>query len=149
MKPIPKKRIFKKILIPIIYGCEQISAINSARAIASEEDVMLLGLVFIPEADSLSSATVHVQKVRQTLKNLSIARHGHRWTEVYATHRPWEEIVRVAETEKPDVLILEYPCQFETLQTTPEEVLAHPPCDIAIVNSHISNNWSSVLIPIR
>jgi glycosyltransferase involved in cell wall biosynthesis len=149
MKPIPKKRIFKKILIPIIYGCEQTSAINAARAITSEDDVMLLGLVYIPKGESLSSAAVPVQKVRQTLKSLSTVRSSHRWTEVYATHLPWDEIFRVAEKEKPDLLILEYPCQFETLHTTPEAVLTHPPCDIAIVNSRLADNWHSVLIPVR
>ena len=71
------------------------------------------------------------------------------WTEVHATHQPWDEIVRVTEKEKPDLLILEYPCQFETLKTTPAEVLTHPPCDIAIVNSHVSDSLNNVLIPIR
>lgn len=145
MTPL-RKRIFKMILVPIIHGCEQRSAINAARAIAGESDIRFVGLVYVPEAESLSSAAVHAQEVRQMLRGLSNVKQR---TEVFATHRPWDEIVRVAEKEKADLLILEYPCQFETLQMTPVEVLTHPPCDIAIVNSHIPEDLSSVLIPIR
>jgi glycosyltransferase involved in cell wall biosynthesis/nucleotide-binding universal stress UspA family protein len=149
MKTTPKKRIFKKVLVPIVHGCEQSSAINAARAIAGEDDVLLMGLVFIPESKSLSSAALHAQEVRQTLKKLATAKHLHRWTEVYVAHRPWDEIVKVVEKEKPDLLILEYPCQFETLEITTTEVLTHPPCDIAIVNHKISDRLNNVLVPIR
>lgn len=146
MKIPSKTKLFRKVLVPIVHGCEQTSAIDAARAIAGEDNVTPVGLVYIPEDESLSSAAVHVQEVRQVLRRLSNVRQR---TEVYATHRPWDEIVRVTEKEKPDLLILEYPCQFETLNTTPAEVLAHPPCDIAIVNSHVSDSLNSVLIPIR
>jgi glycosyltransferase involved in cell wall biosynthesis/nucleotide-binding universal stress UspA family protein len=141
--------MFKKVLVPIVYGCEQSSAINAARAIAGEDDVLLMGLVYVPESKSLSSATMHAQTIRQTLKKLATVKNLHRWTEVYVTHWPWNEIGKVIEREKPDLLILEYPCQFETLAITPTEVLTHPPCDIAIVNQKVSDNLKSVLVPVR
>ena len=149
MKTALKNRLFKKILVPIVYGCEQSSAINAARAIAGADNVLLVGFVHVPEGESLSSAATLVQEVRQRLRGLSNDGHIHRGNEVYATHRPWDEIVKVVEKEKPDLLILEYPCQLETLRATPVEVLSQPPCDIAIVNSHISNNFKKVLIPVR
>ena len=149
MKTILKNRLFKKVLVPIIHGCEQTSAINAARAIAGVENVVLVGFVYIPEGASLSSAAVSVQEVRQTLRSLSDSERIHRGAEVYATHRPWEEIVRIAEKEKPDLLILEYPCQFETIQAAPVDVLTQPPCDIAIVNSRISNRLQNILVPMR
>ena len=89
--------------------------------------MILLGLVYIPEGESLSSAAIPAQEVRQRLRLLSNPEHIHRGNEVYATHRPWDEIVKVVEKEKPDLLILEYPCQIEALQTTPVDVLSHPP----------------------
>jgi glucosyl-3-phosphoglycerate synthase len=141
--------LFKKVLVPVVYGCEQSSAINAARAIAGEDNVILMGLVYVPNSESLSRAAVHAQAVRQTLKKLSAVKNIHRWTEVYATHRPWDEITKVVEKEKPDLLILEYPCQFETLKITPAEILAYPPCDIAIVNQRISGQLNHILVPIR
>src|SRR5690349_23098926 len=149
MKNPLKNRFFKKVLVPIVHGSEQSAAITAARAIAGEEGVMLVGLVYIPEGESLSSAAIPVQEVRQTLRRLSDLKHIQRWTEVRATHEPWEEMAKVIEKEKPDLLILEYPCQFEILRTTPVEVLTHPPCDIAIVNSNVSDTFKNVLVPMR
>lgn len=149
MKIPPKTKLFKRVLIPIVHGCEQTSAMNAARAIAGDAEVMLLGLVCIPEGESLSSGAVHVQEVRQKLRKLSNSKNTHRWAEVHVTHHPWDEIVSIAEQEEPDLLILEYPCQLESLRTTPTEVLTHPPCDIAIVNPKISDRPKNVLIPIR
>jgi glucosyl-3-phosphoglycerate synthase len=149
MKTPLKNRFFKKVLVPIVHGCEQTSAIAAAYAIAGEDNVMLVGLIYIPEGESLSGAAVYAQEVRQTLKSLSNLKHIQRWTEVHATHRPWDEMAKVIEKEKPDLLVLEYPCQFETLKTTPVEVLTHPPCDIAIVNSNVTDTFENILVPIR
>lgn len=145
----PRKRIFKKVLVPVVLGCDQGSAMNAARAITGNEDVMLIGLVYVPPGSSLSSAAISVQEVRKMLRTLSNSSLGHRWSEVYATYQPWEEIVRIAESVNPDLLILEHPCHFEILKTTPSDVLTHPPCDIAIVNSKIPEDLCNGLIPIR
>lgn len=149
MKMPLKNRLFKKVLVPLVHGCTQVSAINAARAIAGEDNILLVGLIYIPEGETLSSAALRAREVRKTLKMLSSMKDIYRSTEVYATHRPWKEMAKVIEKEKPDLLVLEYPCQFEKLKTTPEEVLAHPPCDIAIVNSRILENITNVLVPIR
>ena len=144
-----KNKLFKKVLVPVVYGCKQTSAINAARAIAGENDVTFVGIIYVPEGESLSIAAAPAREVRQTLKALSNLKQIHRRTEVYATHQPWDEMMKVIEKEKPDLLVLEYPCQFGNLKTTPEEVLAHPPCDIAIVNPHIPDKFNEILIPIR
>jgi glycosyltransferase involved in cell wall biosynthesis/nucleotide-binding universal stress UspA family protein len=148
MTPL-KNKLFKKVLVPIVYGCKQTSAINAARAIAGENDVTFIGIIYVPEGESLSTAAARAREVRQILKTLSNVTQLHRRTEVYATHRPWDEMAKVIEKENPDLLVLEYPCQFENLKTTPAEVLAHPPCDIAIVNQHIPEKLKDILIPIR
>ena len=145
----PKKRLFKKILVPIIHGCESSSAVNAARAIAGTDSVILVGLVYIPEDESLSSAAQPAQEVRQTLRSLSSAEHIRGGSEVHATHHPWDEIVRIIEKERPDLLILEYPCQFEAIQATPIDILTQPACDIAIVNSHVPDILRHILVPIR
>jgi glucosyl-3-phosphoglycerate synthase len=143
-----RSKLFKKVLVPVVKGCEQTSAINAARAMAGD-DIKLVGLVYIPEGESLSSAAVHAREVRETLRSLSKAKRIYRLAEVYATHRPWDELVKVIEKEKPDLLILEFPCQFDALKTTPSEVLSRPPCDIAIVNEHIPEDFQTVMVPIR
>jgi glucosyl-3-phosphoglycerate synthase len=149
MKAVMKKRLFKKVLVPVVHGCQQNCAINAASLIAGIDNVVLVGFVFIPGGESLSSATGPAQEVRQTLRSLSNAGYARRGTEVYATHHPWEEIKRVAEKEKPDLLILEYPCQFDTIRAFPADVLTQSPCDIAIVNSHVPDQLKKILVPVR
>ncbi len=58
MKAPLKNRLFKKVLVPVVYGCDQNSAISAARAIAGEENVVLVGLIYIPEGESLSTAAL-------------------------------------------------------------------------------------------
>ena len=149
MKTALKNRLFKKVLVPVIHGCDQASAIQAARAIAGSDNVLLVGFVYVQQGASLSSAAMPAQEVRQTLRNLSNQWQIHSANEVYATYHPWEEIKRVAERESPDLLILEYPCQFEVLQAVPRDVLTQPPCDIAIVNSHMPDTLKNILVPIR
>jgi nucleotide-binding universal stress UspA family protein len=149
MKTRLKKRLFKKILVPIMHGCESTSAIHAARAIAGTDGVMFVGLVYVPDGESLSSAAVPAQEVRQTLRSLFSAGHIRGGTEVHATHHPWDEIVRIIEREKPDLLLLEYPCQFEAILANPMDSLTQPACDIAIVNSHIPDTLRNILVPMR
>lgn len=144
-----KNGFFRKVLVPIVQGCEQKSAIRAARALCSEKDVTFVGFISIPEDESLSTAAVRAREVRKTLKKLSAVKHIHHWTEVHAAHRPWDEMVKVVEKEEPELLVLEYPCQFDVLRTTPAEVLAQAPCDIAIVNSKFPEELNSILIPLR
>ena len=106
MKNPLRNRFFKKVLVPVMQGCEQTAAIAAARAIAGEENVMLVGLIYIPEGESLSAGAVRAQEVRQTLRNLSDQKHIQRWTEVHATHQPWEQLAKVIEKEGPDLLVL-------------------------------------------
>src|SRR5688500_12419534 len=146
MTPL-KNKLFKKVLVPIIYGCNQSSAINAGRAIAGENDVDFVGIIYVSEGESLSTAAARAREGRQTLKTLSNLKQIDRRTAVYATHRPWDEMIKVIKKENPDLLVLEYPCQFENLKTTPAEVLDHPPCDIAIVNPHIPEELNTILIP--
>lgn len=149
MKTALKNRLFKKVLVPVVHGCEQTSAINAARAIAGADHVVVVGLVYVPEGESLSSAAVPAQEVRQMLRNLSSQGQIHHGVDVYATYQPWEEIKQIVEREKPDLLILEYPCHFQTLQALPNKVLTQPSCDIAIVNSHMQDTLKNILVPIR
>ena len=149
MSTPPKTKLFNKVLVPIVYGCEQISALSAARLIAGEGDIVLVGLVYIPEGESLSSGATQVRELRQMLRSLASTRRNFHWAEVFAAHHPWDEIVRMTERESPDLLILEYTCQLEALRVTPTEVLTHPPCDIAIVNSNITDGINNALIPIR
>ncbi len=149
MYPIPKNAFIAKILVPVLNGCEQRSSIYAARAIAGEENILLAGFIYVPEDISLSTAAVEARRLRQTLKQLYKVKRGDKWAQVHVSHHPWNDLVEIIKREEIDLLLLEWPCHFDSLKTTISEVLSQAPCNIAIVNQHIGANIRNVLIPIR
>ena len=109
MYPIPRNIYFSKVLVPVIQGCDQKSAVNAAQAIAGQENVLLTGFIYVPEDQSLSVATVNARKLRKTLKGLYKVKRSSKWAQVHVSHKPWDELIKVIDDEQPDLLILEWP----------------------------------------
>jgi nucleotide-binding universal stress UspA family protein len=149
MYPIPRNAFLAKVLVPVLYGCEQKSAIHAAHSIAGDENVMLTGFIYVPKDQSLSTAAVDARKLRKTLKQLYKIKRGDKWAQVNVSHNPWAELVNIVKREDIDLLLLEWPCHFDALKTSITEVLSQAPCNIAIVNQHIGPNIKNILIPIR
>jgi len=149
MFQIPKNAFIAKVLVPVLNGGEQKSAIHAAHAIAGDENVLLSGFIYVPMDESLSIAAVDARKLRKTLKQLYKVKRGDKWAQVNVSHNPWEELVNIVKREEIDLLLLEWPCHFEALNTSVAEVFAHAPCNIAIVNQHIGANIKKILLPIR
>ncbi len=141
--------LFNHVLVPILHGCEQRSAIAVARAIAGGARVHFIGVVPIPSDESLSTAAASSRVVRKKIRQLLDVETETKSARVYVSHTPWNELTKIVEKEKADLLVLEWPCQIETLQTSLEEVLAHPPCDIVIVNEYAGDKMKKVLVPMR
>ena len=149
MSPTPKNIFISKILVPVLYGCEQKSAIHAAHSIAGDENVLFTGFIYVPNDQSLSTATIDARKLRKTLKQLYKVKRGDKWAQVNVSHNPWNELINVVKREDVDLLLLEWPCHFESLKVSVAEVLSKAPCNIAIVNQHIGSNIKNMLIPIR
>ena len=113
MFPIPKNAFIAKVLVPVLQGSEQKSAIHAAHAIAGDENVLLTGFIFVPADQSLSTAAVDARKLRQTLKQLYKVKRGDKWAQVNVSHNPWNELVNIVKSEDIDLLLLEWPCHFD------------------------------------
>ncbi|MBN1312402.1 MAG: glucosyl-3-phosphoglycerate synthase [Anaerolineae bacterium] len=140
---------FRKILVPVIYGCDPSPALTVARLITRPKDVLLVGLMGVAEGESLSTGAVPAREIRCKLQRLVVGGRGHYRTHVHVSHDPWKELILLVEEEKPDLLVLEWPCSLEALGVTSETVLVNPPCDIALVRGPISENPEQVLVPLR
>lgn len=149
MNAFSRKNLIAKVLVPVVHGCDQRSALHAGRAIAGEENLLLAGFIYVPEEETLSMATVHARELRKTLKQLYKVKRNGKWAQVYVSHKPWDDLVRVIEREQPDLLVLEYPNHFTALRVSVEEALSLTPCNIAIVNHRIAATVESALIPIR
>jgi glucosyl-3-phosphoglycerate synthase len=149
MYPATRSILITKVLVPVMDGGAQRSAIQAAHSIAGEDNVLLTGLVHVAEGQSLSTGAVHARKLRQTLKKLYKVKRSDKWAQVYVSHKPWDELVNLVKREDVDLLLLEWPHHFEAMNISVQEVLAQAPCNIAIVNEHIGSNIKKMLLPIR
>jgi glucosyl-3-phosphoglycerate synthase len=142
------KSVFRKVLVPFIHGKDCTSTLSAARIIAGDGQVILLGLVRVPEGQSLSSAAVPAREVRQELKKFSVDAQIRTEERVQASYNLWGELTHYIQLKKPDLLVLEWPVDFDELQI-PRNGLAHPPCDVAIIGGPLPETPRNVLIPIR
>lgn len=149
MKKTHTSALFRKVLVPVIHGSQSESALTVARAIASDSHIVLVGIVHIPEGDSLSAAALPARQMRKVLQGLKNEEQIRIRERVRVSHTPWNELVEVVGQENPDLLLLEWPGQFNALHITPAEVFTHPPCDIAIFSGPIPPRPKRVLIPMR
>jgi glycosyltransferase involved in cell wall biosynthesis/nucleotide-binding universal stress UspA family protein len=149
MKLPQRATLFNSVLVPIVHDCDQKSAVAAARAIAGREHVQYIGIVPIRSDESLSTAAPLTRSLRRQIRQLQEVHAVSKTVKVYVSHTPWNEVVKVVERERADLLVLEWPCQITGLRTSLEEVLARPPCDIAIVNQFVVEKTRKVLVPMR
>jgi hypothetical protein len=135
------KTVFRKVVVPVVHSAEMSAALDAARAVAGDGQVILVGMVCMPEDQSLSAAAVKVREVRQFLKNFTDQPGVHIEEQVHVTHHPWDELVNWVRQVNPDLLLLDWPRSFDELNITPE-ALDHPPCDVAIQGGVRKTSWS-------
>ncbi|MBN1429266.1 MAG: glucosyl-3-phosphoglycerate synthase [Anaerolineae bacterium] len=140
---------FRKVLVPVIHGCNPLPALTAARLVAGQGTVLLVGFVRVVEKESLSVGAVPAREVRATLRKLTTGEHSRYRARVRVSHTPWQELVALVEEENPDLLMLEWPCAFGALGVAPEIALAHPPCDIVLVRGPIPGQPEHILTPLR
>ncbi|MCC6906253.1 MAG: glucosyl-3-phosphoglycerate synthase [Anaerolineae bacterium] len=68
---------------------------------------------------------------------------------VRVTHSPWQEVAAVAQEERPDLLLLDYPSCFEVLGLSLQDVMDSLPCDVALARGPIPAHPHKVLVTAR
>lgn len=144
-----KNTFISKVLVPIVHDCEQMSVIRAGHAIAGDDNLMFTGFVRVPEEQSLSLGAANARDLRNTLKQFYRMKRGDEWAQVHVSYHPWRELLKIIKREGIDLLLLEWPGQFEALHVSVADALAQAPCHIAIVNDRIPPDIKKVLLPIR
>ena len=141
-------RLFRKILVPIVQGAPTETAIKVAMLIADVSNIVLVGIVAIPDEETLSAAALPARRLRETLHGL---------TEVFGlkaigrarvSHRPWTEVLQVVDEEVPDLLVVSDD-QLLQLQTTAGEALQNPLCDMILAWGPVPDKPADVLFVLR
>jgi len=141
--------LFRKVLVPVIHGCDPALSVAVARLAAGEGRLVMVGLVGVGSEDSLSTGAIPAREVRQTLRDLANGERTRTRRRVRVSHTPWQELVALVNQERPDLLVLEWPCALEALRVTSDTVLGHPPCHVAMVRGPLSDSLTQILVPLR
>ena len=135
------------ILIPFIHDGPGLHALDAARLFDSE--IILVGIVVVPEGQSLSTGAASARAIRRTLRIYGKDKRITGKTQVIVSHHPWEELSNLIQDERPDLLCLEFDSHLKALCVTVSDVLSRPPCDVALVRGKISSKPKQVLVPVR
>jgi glucosyl-3-phosphoglycerate synthase len=141
-------QLFRRILVPVIYGAEYRTALAVATAIAGPENVLLSGIVGIAPDQSLSTAAGPARHLRKVLRETAGRDRMHVTQRIRVSHKAWDELVEIVNEEEPDLLVLES-SQFKAMDIAPDKALRYPPCDMVVAHGAISDRPSRVLVSIR
>lgn len=150
MKRSYQRGVYQRIVVPILPAGESQSALRLAQAVAGQGRIVLVGLVGVPEGETLSMAALPARQIRSVL---------HRWQEieprvrirerVRASYQPYWDLSQVVQEEAADLLILEHPTHFEQMGISLNEALTIYPCELAILRGEIFAGLQRILVPIR
>lgn len=147
MKPTPSLTSLRRIMIPVVYGCDSSMAVAFAHSLAAE--VILVGLVQMLPREGLSAGASRAREVRSLLVSLAQEGHTHYKARVRVSHTPWAELCSVIDADNPDLLLIQWGGHLEGLGVTPQEALQSAPCDLALIREPIAPAPAKVLIPLR
>ncbi len=135
------------IIVPFIHEGPGLHALDAARQFDAE--ITLVGVVVVPQGQSLSMGASAARALRRLLRVFGRDKRTTSKSQVIVSHEPWNELAKLLQDEKPDLLCLEYETHFKAMCVTPGDALSRPPCDIALVRGKISSKPKQVLVPVR
>jgi glucosyl-3-phosphoglycerate synthase len=136
----------RRVLVPIVHGSDDDTALSFAKLLAPE--VVLVGIVRLPDGESLSSGTGKAQELRKRMRKLGSGDQVRGRSQVLVTTKPWKDLQQVIQSEDPDLILLDSQEHLCHMGLTPDEVLTNPPCDIALLRGP-AQEIKRVLVPVR
>lgn len=137
----------QRVLVPVFHEVDNPAALAAARSLAPE--CVLVGVVALRPEESLSAGAQKAQALRRRLRRLAAPAEVRALGQVVVAHRPWPELQAVIKEEDPDLLLLEWGPALDTLGLRLEEMLGHPPCDVALIRGAFPAAPQRVLVPVR
>jgi glycosyltransferase involved in cell wall biosynthesis/nucleotide-binding universal stress UspA family protein len=135
------------ILIPLIHNGPGLQALEVARHLDAE--IILVGVVVVPPSESLSVGVVAARALRKQLRQFGKDERITSKTQIIVSYQPWNELSVLLQKEKPDLLCLEWDAHLTALSVTTNDVLTHPPCNVALVRGKLPNKPKRILVPVR
>lgn len=144
-----RKRIyrpFERVIIPVFPDMKPEKAISLARNIS--DHIWLIGLVTAISEEEYSQEAGAARKLREFLNILAKEHNLTIHPKVFVSSNPSLELRKFLSEDRPDLMVMEYPLYFENSPAFASDMLATPPCDIAI-SSGMIEEARSILVPLR
>jgi glucosyl-3-phosphoglycerate synthase len=138
---------FTDTVIPVLSGCKIPSALSLAHLLGGH--VHLVGLVVLPEDQTLTAGTVAARAMRRELSTLRRKLKLPGQNRVLVSYNPWQELLNLVSTNLPDLLILEWEGMLERLQVTTDDAMSALPCNTALVRGSLPSAPPNIFIPLR
>jgi hypothetical protein len=139
-------RIIKTALIPIGINSDEQTLLTLAQAIA--EEVILVGVVPIPEGEPLSPGVQAARQIRKRLLSLHSPSIRFKST-VIVSETPWVDLQGILAQEEPDLFMLEWKDGQASFGISISDVLSCSLCNVAIVRGTTHIKFDHTLIAVR
>ena len=138
------------IIVPVLFGQKNDNVMRIAKMFSQLGNVLLLGIVKIPETSSLSTGVNDVRKLRAYFLEYINRENIQANYLAHVAFDAWQEILDALQ-QNPSVewLVLEWPHQFKSMGLNVGQILNAPPCNIALAKGAFDKKPSNILIPMR
>ena len=148
--PPPRRRTAKpaKTMLILTPGCDRESLLALGRCLAVYSPVVMVGVVPIGEGENLSTGAAAAGELRRLFREHSDRVSLRARARIRVSSEPWDEVWEaLADEPAVNLLVLDWPAQLDELGIVPAELLAHPPCDIALLRGPIPQHLRRILVP--
>ena len=135
------------VLIPLVHDGPGAQALEFARYM--DAHTILVGVVVVPPEESLSVGAVAARELRKQLRQYGKDPRIIGKAQIIVSHQPWMELAKLLQSQKPDLLCLEWDSHFRALGVSASDVLTRPPCNVALVRGKLPAKPKHVLVPVR
>jgi len=135
------------VLIPFVHDGPGAQALEFARHM--DAHTILVGVVVVPPEESLSVGAAAARELRKQLRQYGKDPRITGKAQIIVSYQPWMELAKLLQSQKPDLLCLEWDSHFRALGVSASEVLTRPPCNVALVRGKLPTKPRQVLVPVR
>jgi glucosyl-3-phosphoglycerate synthase len=138
---------FRKIAVPVLPGVQIPAALELAAATGGM--IQLIGLIPVENETAISAAAGTARQLRVEMRRMMAKVPRSTLDAVHVTHQPVIELINYIQTEKPDLLVLQWPIHFDAMRCLPDELLDCKYCSIALIRGSLPSEAGSIVVPMR
>lgn len=144
------------VVVPIFDNKQAPWLVNTALAIAKSQNgrVILVGMVLVPEGESLTTGTSKAQSSRAILDQLQDEFKGrpiYLKPRIRVVHEPWRALAKIVAKEKANLVVLPWR-RGETQEMFAiklDGLLGHLDCHVVVVSGDAPQQLKNILMPMR